>query len=210
MRAYFREQVDERRVKPRDDLLSALARAEEQGDRLSADEQFAMCVLILVAGHETTTNLIGNAALALLRNPGERKRLADDPALLPTAVEEFLRYDGVVQLTARVAVTDIAIGDAQIESGDLIVLVLAAANRDPERFESPDRLDVSRSDNPHLGLGHGAHFCLGAGLARAEASIALGSLLRRIPDFDGDTKTPDYKPTALLRGLRSLPITFRQ
>ncbi len=209
MRAYFREQTLARRKRPRDDLLGALARAEEEGDRLSEDELFAMCVLILVAGHETTANLIGNAVLALLRHPGERKRLVDDPGLLPGAVEEFLRYDSVVQATVRVAVTDLEIEGRRIEEGDLAILVLAAANRDQARFPEPDRLDVARRDNQHLAFGQGAHFCLGAGLARAEAQIALGRLLARVPSFDGDTSQPDYKPTALLRGLRSLPISLR-
>ena len=201
--------ISARRKRPRDDLLGALARAEEEGDRLSEDELFAMCVLILVAGHETTANLIGNAVLALLRHPGERKRLVDDPGLLPGAVEEFLRYDSVVQATVRVAVTDLEIEGHRIEEGDLAILVLAAANRDPARFPEPDRLDVARRDNQHLAFGQGAHFCLGAGLARAEAQIALGRLLARVPSFDGDTSQPDYKPTALLRGLRSLPISLR-
>ncbi len=208
MRSYFDGVVAERQAEPRDDLLSALARAGEDGDRLNGDELFAMSVLILIAGHETTANLIGNAVLALLRNPGERKRLVDDPSLIQSAVEEFLRYDSVVQATARIALEDCEIGGRTIPEGDALILVLGAANRDPAQFTEPDRLDLGRQENRHLAFGFGAHFCLGAGLARLEATVALGTLLRRFPKLEGDVSEPDWKPTALLRGLASLRLTF--
>ncbi|MEE8473753.1 MAG: cytochrome P450 [Myxococcota bacterium] len=208
MRRYFDGIVAERRAEPRDDLLSALAQASEDGDRLSGDELFAMSVLILVAGHETTANLIGNAVLALLRNPGERKRLIDDPALIRTAVDEFLRYDSVVQATARIALEECEIGGKKISEGEPLILVIGAANRDPAQFPEPDRLDLGRQENRHLALGFGAHFCLGARLAQLETSVAVGTLLRRFPKFEGDGSEPDWKPTALLRGLASLRLTF--
>ena len=153
-------------------------RAEVEGDRLDADELFAMSVLILVAGHETTTNLIGNAVLALLRHPDQRRRLTADPGLMRTAVEEFLRFDGVVQATARIALEDVSIGGVAIPKGEGAILVIGAANRDPAQFEDPDRLDVARADNRHLAFGYGPHFCLGAGLARAEAQLALAASAR--------------------------------
>jgi cytochrome P450 len=208
MRGFFDGVVAERRVRPREDLVSELVRAEVEGDRLDADELFAMSVLILVAGHETTTNLIGNAVLALLRHPDQRRRLTADPGLMRTAVEEFLRFDGVVQATARIALEDASIGGVEIPKGEGAILVIGAANRDPVQFEDPDRLDVARADNRHLAFGYGPHFCLGAGLARAEAQLALAALLARAPRFDGDVSHPDWKPTTVLRGLRSLPLSL--
>jgi cytochrome P450 len=208
MRSFFDGVVAERRARPREDLVSALVRAEVEGDRLDADELFAMSVLILVAGHETTTNLIGNAVLALLRHPDQRRRLTADPGLMRSAVEEFLRFDGVVQATARIALEDVAIGGVTIPKGEGAITVIGAANRDPAQFEDPDRLDVARADNRHLAFGYGPHFCLGAGLARAEAQLALAALLARAPHFDGDISHPDWKPTTVLRGLRSLPLSL--
>jgi cytochrome P450 len=208
MRAFFDGIVAERRARPREDLVGALVRAEVEGDRLDADELFAMCVLILVAGHETTTNLIGNAVLALLRHPDQRRRLAADPALMRPAVEEFLRFDSVVQATARIALEDACVAGVTIPKGEAALLVIGAANRDPAQFEEPDRLDLARADNRHLAFGQGAHFCLGAGLARAEAQLALATLLARAPRFDGDVSRPDWKPTTVLRGLRSLPLAL--
>ncbi|MFI5216521.1 MAG: cytochrome P450, partial [Candidatus Limnocylindria bacterium] len=190
------------------DLVSALVRAEVEGDRLDADELFAMGVLILVAGHDTTTNQIGNAVLALLRHPDERRRLAADPGLMRSAVEEFLRFDSVVQATARIALEDVSVAGVAIPKGEGALLVIGAANRDPAQFPEPDRLDVARADNRHLAFGQGAHFCLGAGLARAEAQSALATLFARAPRFDGDAAKPDWKPTTVLRGLRSLPLSL--
>ena len=204
--AYFRELLAERRREPRDDLLSALVAAEEAGQQLSEAEVLALATLILVAGHETTTNLIANAVLCLLRHPGERKRLQDDLALLPSAVEELLRFESPIQLTDRVASEDCQLGGVRVRRGQLVAVLLGSANRDPARFPEPDRLDLGREDNRHLAFGHGRHFCLGAQLARLEAQVALAALLRRFPDFRGAPEPPGWKRSAVLRGPTALPI----
>jgi cytochrome P450 len=205
--AYLRGIFAARRAEPRDDLISALVRAEDHGDALSDAELISTVALILGAGHETTTNLLGNAVLALLRNPGERKRLQDDPSLAESAVEEFLRYDSPVQGTDRVAREDVAIGGRVVRAGEFAVLLIGAANRDPERFAEPDRLDLGRQDNHHLSFGQGLHFCLGAPLARLEAQLALTALLRRFPDFDGE-RDPALRRSATLRGPASLALSL--
>jgi hypothetical protein len=206
MAGYFREIFAERRRAPREDLISALVAVEERGDSLAEAELVSLCGLLLGAGYETTANLIGNAVVALLRNPGERKRLADDPGLIGSAVEEFLRYESPVQATDRVLTRDLEIRGTCIRRGELVVLLLASANRDPERFPDPDRLDLGRADNPHFAFGQGAHFCLGAQLARVEAQIALGSLVRRFPRFEGPPDPPAWRPSITLRGPASLPL----
>lgn len=195
----------ERRSRPREDLVSALVAVEEQGVGLSETELFATCALLLGAGHLTTTNLLGNAVWALLQNPGERRRLQQNPALLATAVDEFLRYDSPTQVTARRATADIAVGGKTIAAGDFVVLALGAANRDPEVFPEPDRLDLGRSPNRHLTFGAGAHYCLGSKLARTEAQMAIGSLLRRFPAFKQDGEA-ERKTGIVSRGLASLPL----
>lgn len=211
MNAYFRRTASERRQAPRDDLLSALVVAEDEGARLSEDELLAMCGSLVIAGHETTTNLIGNAVLCLLRFPAERRRLAESPELLPSSIEEVLRFEGVSQFIMRVALEDVEIGSgahrAVIRKGEMALLALAAANRDPEQFSDPDRFDVARSPNHHLAFGLGAHFCLGAGLARSEARIAIEELLRRLPDLRGDAENPRWKANPMLRGLQRLTLT---
>jgi cytochrome P450 len=206
---YFRAALAERRREPRDDLLSALASVEERGESLSEAELVSLAGLILGAGYETTANLIGNATVALLRNPGERKRLAEDPGLVASAVEEFLRYESPVQATDRVATRDFEIRGTRIRRGELVVLFLAAANRDPERFPEPDRLDLGRRDNAHLAFSQGPHFCLGAQLARAEAQIAIGTLVRRFPDLEGPPGPIAWRPSFTLRGPSALPIRLR-
>ncbi len=208
MRRYLEGVYAERRRQPRNDLISALVATDEDGDVLTEQELFAMCLLLLIAGHETTTNLIGNAVLALLRHPDERRRLQADPTLMRNAIEEFLRYDSIVQATARVATEDLEVGGKAIRTGEFIILVLGAANRDPAEFPDPDRLDVCRQDIQHVAFGNGIHFCLGAQLARTEALIALDALLRRYPRFEGDHDQLHYKTTALLRGLQSLPLAL--
>ena len=204
--AYFKPLLAERRANPRDDLLSAMIAAETDGESLSELDLLALSSLLLVAGHETTANLIANAVIALLRHPDERKRLQDDPELITSAVDEFLRYDGPIQLTDRAVREDCEIGGQQIRKGQVVAVVLAAANRDPDRFPDPDRLDLGRSDNHHLAFGQGNHFCLGSQLARLEAEIAVGTLLRRFPDFSGDPEPPAWRRSMILRGPEALPL----
>src|SRR5262249_41936188 len=192
----------------RADLLSSLIATEEAGDRLSEDELLATCILLLIAGHETTANLIGNGVLALLRHPDELRRLRQDPGLIQSAVEELLRYDGPVQRTARVAGDDVTIGGRTIRKGDMVMPFIGAADRDPAQFPDPDRLDLSRADNRHLALGWGIHFCLGAPLARVEGQIAIDALVRRLPRLALVGDTPEYRQSLTLRGLKTLPVKF--
>jgi len=205
---YMRPIYAARRQAPRDDLISALVAVEDQGQQLTEIELLSLTMLILGAGHETTTNLIANAVLALLRHPGERRRLQDDPSLIGSAVEEFLRYDSPVQLTDRVATVDCEIAGQPIRRGSVVALLLGAANRDPAHFPEPDRFDVARKDNHHLSFGYGAHFCLGAALARVEAQIAITTLLRRFPDLDGDRAPQHWKRSMVLRGPTSLHLRW--
>jgi cytochrome P450 len=206
--AYLGAVVAQRRAQPRNDLLSALAQAEEAGDRLNEDELYANATLLLVAGHETTTNLIGNGTLALLRHPDQLARLKADPSLVPTAVEELLRYDSPVQFTTRLLKDDLTIGGKLLRGGQMVLLLLGAANRDPEHFTDPDRLDVGRADNKHLAFGLGSHFCLGAPLARLEGRIVFETLLRRLPGLRLDGAAPEYREHFNLRGLKALPVVF--
>jgi cytochrome P450 len=204
--AYFRGIIARRRAEPRDDLLSALVKAQEEGDRLSDDELLANCVLLLNAGHETTTNLIGNGTLALLRHPDQLRRLRDDPSLIPSAVEELLRYDSPVQFTNRILKADLELGGKVLRAGQMVLLLLGSANRDPAQFPEPDRLDVGRPDNKHVAFGLGLHFCLGAPLARLEGRLVFEALLRRTPDIRLDGPPPRYRQNFNLRGLESLQV----
>jgi pimeloyl-[acyl-carrier protein] synthase len=205
---YFRGLVAERRASPRGDLLSALITAEEAGDKLSEDELLATCILLLIAGHETTVNLIGNGTLALLRHPGELRRLRETPGLIASAVEELLRYDGPVQRTARIPSTDVMIGGRAIGKGEMVMPFIGAADRDPAQFPDPDRLDLARADNRHIAFGWGIHFCLGAPLARVEGQIAIDTLVRRLPKLELVTDEPEYRQSLTLRGLKTLPVRF--
>jgi len=205
---YFRGVIAERRREPAEDLISGLIAAEEQGQILSEDEMLATAMLLLVAGNETTTNLIGNGTLALLRNPDQLRRLQDDPSLIPAAVEELLRYDGPVQGTGRVAVEELEIDGRTVETGQVVFCVLGSANRDPAQFENPDKLDITRQPNEHIAFGDGIHSCLGAPLARAEGQIAFETLLRRFPNPRLETDNPQWGGSFILRGLKSLPISF--
>ena len=206
--AYFRELIAARRAAPRDDMLSGLIAAEEAGDKLSEDELLATCILLLVAGPETTVNLIGNGSLALLRHPDQRKRLQNDPGLITTAVEELLRFDGPVQRTARIPSEDVVIGGRTIGKGEMVMPFIGAADRDPAQFPNPDRLDLGRTDNRHIAFGWGIHFCIGAPLARVEGQIAINTLLRRKPKLALATETPEYRQSLTLRGLSHLPVSF--
>jgi hypothetical protein len=205
---YFARIVEARRAEPRADLVSALVAAEEQGDRLSLAEMISTLVLLLVAGNETTTKLIGNAVLALLANPEQLERLRAEPALWPGAVEELLRFDGPVQLTSRLAREDRELCGRPVRRGEQVVLLLAAANRDPAAFADPDRLDVGRRDVRHLAFGQGTHFCLGAQLARLEAGLALQALVERLPGLRVADARIAWSPNTVLRGPEALALAW--
>lgn len=208
---YLRKLFRERRDHPRDDLLTALVQAEEAGDRLSEDELLAMAFLLLVAGHETTVNLIASGTLALLQNPHQLEALRKNPELIRTAVEELLRFVSPLETaTERFAREELIIAGTTIPRGAMVLAVLASANRDAEQFERPDILDIAREKNKHLAFGHGSHFCLGAPLARLEGQIAINTLLRRMPGLRllGPTEKLRWRPTPILRGLEALPVGF--
>jgi len=205
---YFRALIAERRTSPRGDLLSALIAAEEAGDKLSEDELLATCILLLVAGHETTVNLIGNGTLALLRHPDQLRLLRERPGLIGGAVEELLRYDGPVQRTTRIPSAEVTIAGRTIGKGEMVMPFIGAADRDPAQFPDPDRLDITRTDNRHIAFGWGIHFCLGAPLARVEGQLAINTLVQRLPKLALATDTPDYRQSLTLRGLNALPVAF--
>jgi len=206
---YFRRLLPERRKHPQVDLLSLLIAVEEQGDKLNEGELLAMCLLLFIAGHETTVNLIGNGTLALLEHPDQMAKLRDDPTLIASAIEELLRYDSPVQWTARITNADVEVGGRTIPSGSMVIAAIGAANRDPRHFQDPDRLDIVRADNRHVSFGFGIHYCLGAPLARVEGQIALGTLLRRMPDLALQTgATTEWRKSSALRGLQTLRATF--
>ena len=208
IKAYLADLLAQRRVDPRDDLLSSLVVVEEAGDRLSADELYATCALLLIAGHETTVNLLGNGTLALLRNPSQWVRLQQEPDLVRMAVEELLRFDSPVQFTSRVALDDVIYKDQHYPQGTALGFVLGAANRDPAQFVDPWRLDIGRENNKHLAFGGGIHYCLGAPLARLEGEIAFATLARRLPKLALASEDAFYKDNYVLRGLESLPVRF--
>src|SRR3546814_709150 len=201
---YLNGIFEERRANPRDDLLSALLAAEEEGEKLNEEELRTTVVLLFIAGHETTTNLIGNGTVALLRNRDQWDRLVADPSLAPSAVEELLRYDGPVHLTARTATVPSVVGGVEVEPGQGVVTLLAAANRDPERFPDPDRLDISRSDNQHLTFSHGIHYCLGAALARVEGQEVFKAITQRFPTLEL-VEEPVHRDHFILRGSQAVP-----
>ncbi|MEU1078425.1 MULTISPECIES: cytochrome P450 [unclassified Streptomyces] len=216
MRGYLLELIHRKRENPGEDLISGLIRASDHGEHLTENEAAAMAFILLFAGFETTVNLIGNGMYALLRDPGQRERLqrslaAGESDLLDTGIEELLRYDGPVEMaTWRFATRPLSIGGQDIAAGDPVLVVLAAADRDPDRFPDPDTLDLGRRDNQHLGYGHGIHYCLGAPLARLEARTALATLLRRLPDLRlaADPADLRWRGGLIMRGLRTLPVAF--
>jgi cytochrome P450 len=205
---YMRGAVARHRVTPAQDLLQALIDAEDAGDVLTEDEVLFNAAGLLTAGHFTTANLLGNGLLALLRHPDQLERLRADPARLPGAVMELLRYDGPVQATGRIAAEDVVLGGKQIARGEGVILVLGAANHDPARFPEPDRLDVTRDCGQHVAFGHGPHYCVGAPLARLEAELAFGALLR-LDDLRLQVEEPMWRPSVTFRGLEALPVAFR-
>ena len=204
--AYFRPIIKARRAAPRDDIVSALVQAEDEGERLTERETLNMLRLLLVAGNETTTNLIGNGILALLRNPDQLQRLREDRSLIPAAVEELLRFDTPVQADFRRVLADCEVNGFAMRQRDNIVVLLGAANRDPDVFENPDRLDVGRSEGSHLSFGRGIHHCLGAPLARLEGRIVLEVLLDRFFSISLLADRLQFRKSIVLRGLQSLPI----
>ncbi|GAC1314658.1 MAG: cytochrome P450 [Chloroflexota bacterium] len=205
LHAYLRGVIAQRRQEPRADLISALVAAEERGDTLTEPELVVMCTLLLIAGHETTVNLIGNSMLALIAHPEEMAQLHHAPDLIGPAVEELLRFDSPVQLTARVAREPIDIGGQTIKAGDFVLLLLGSANHDPHQFPNPQSLNLSRSPNPHLAFGRSIHFCLGAPLARLEGQIAIQALVQRFPHLSS-AGMPKRRDQVTLRGLESLPV----
>ena len=205
---YFFELLAERRRAPGDDLLSLLAQVEDGGTALSEGELLSTSILLLVAGHETTVNLIAGGALALLEHPDQWARFQGDPELTRRGVEEMLRYVSPVQLTGRALTEEMAVGDVELEAGDFVMLLVASANRDEHAFEDPGRFDVARSPNNHLGFGFGIHHCLGAPLARMESQVALATLVRRVPDLSLAGEIT-YKSNVVLRGMESLPVRLR-
>ena len=203
--AYFDPIVEARYEEPRDDLISALATAEEEGDKLTHQEVLVTLLLLLVAGNETTTNLIGNGLLALLQHPDQLARLRQDPSLIDSAIEELLRFDSPVQIDSRTALADQEIGGKPIRRGQQVLLLIGAANRDPDAFPDPDVLDLSRTVRSHMSFGRGIHHCLGAPLARMEAQVAFGRLLERFPQMRLAGK-PRFRDRVVLRGLQSLAV----
>lgn len=210
---YLRRLFDERRREPREDLITALLRVEEQGDRLSEAELFSMVVLLIVAGHETTVTLIGNGALALLTHPAALAELQREPSLWPDAVEEILRYDSPVERAlTRWVVEDVEIGGRLLRRGELVIPVVASANRDGAQFQAVDALDIHRQDQVHIAFGKGVHYCLGAPLARLEGEIALSTLFRRLPDLRLAVapESLEYRLVPLFHSLSQLPVAWDQ
>jgi pimeloyl-[acyl-carrier protein] synthase len=209
MCSYFRSAMHDQRLHPREGLIQAMMAAEVDGARLTEEEIVANLIVTMVGGQETTTNLIGNGVLTLLRNPVELNRLRADSSLIPSAVEELLRYESPSQHTARLAPADVEIGGKKIRKRQAVIAVMGAANRDPKRFPEPDRLDIERKDNRHLAFGWAAHFCFGAALARLEGQVAFETMLRRLPAITLDSATPlIWRHNLGLRGLTVLPVNF--
>lgn len=206
LEVFLRALFERYQREPGDNLMTELGRAEEKGDVLSADEVTATCVLLLFAGHETTMNLLATSMLHLARHRDQRARIAAEPALAASAVEEMLRFDGPAKLMVRLADESFELRGKAIEKGQRVIVCQAAANRDPEVFADPDRIDVAREPNEHLGFGLGIHFCLGAPLARLEGEVALRELARRLPNLRVTTDAPRWAPNVMTRGLLSLPV----
>ena len=208
MNVYFRDAIRRCRTEPREGLVHSLLTAEIDGDRLTEEEVIANCIVTMVGAQETTTNLIGNGVLSLLRNPDQLQRLRDNPDLIPSAVEELLRYESPSQHTTRLATEDTELGGKRIRKGQAVIVVMGAGNRDPERFTDPDRLDVGRRDNRHLAFGWASHFCFGAALARIEGRIALEAIVG-LNELELKPGPLVWRENLGLRGLTSLPVTFR-
>ena len=207
---YFLKIIEQRRQEPQDDLISGLVAAEEAGDKLSQAELLAMLRLLLIAGNETTTKLIGNGMLALLRNPDQMEALRQSPDLMPSAIEELLRFDAPVQLDVRVALEDVEFDGREVKKGEGIMVLLGSANRDPEVFSEPDRLDLARREANHISFGRGIHHCLGASLARLEGRLTFEAIMERFGDLRMQTDRPVFRDNIILRGLDVLPVSARK
>lgn len=205
---YFKELIEIRKRNLEDDLISMLIKEEQQGDKLTDEELLATCILLVIAGHETTVNLISNSVLALLNHPNQLNKLKENPSLIERAVEEFLRYESPTQMIARIASEDIEINDVTIKKGEHIYLLLGAVNRDPKTFINANVLDITRNPNPHLAFGYGIHFCIGSTLARIEAQIAIQTLLERMPNLQLATPELQWRKLIGFRSLDALPIKF--
>jgi cytochrome P450 len=203
---YLLELLAERRANPGDDLLSQLALAEEEGDTLSEEELISTAILLLVAGHETTVNLIAGGVLSLVQHPVQLERLRSDPSVVRSGVEEMLRYVSPVQLTGRTLLEPMTVGEADLEAGEFVIILIGSANRDPMAFTDPEVFDLGRAPNHHLGFGFGIHHCLGAPLARLEAQVAIPELLRRVETIELVEDRPSYRRNVVLRGLETLPV----
>ena len=210
MRDWLRELFEERRGRPKDDLVSSLVAVEEEGAKLTETELVATCITLLTAGHETTTGLITNGMLALLHHPEQRRLLEEDPDLIESAVDEFLRYDPPFQRTWRLAAEDIELRGKRIQKGQVVSQMLGAASRDPDQFPDPDRLDITRPDITHFAFGFGVHYCLGAGLAHREAEIAIPTLLRRLPGLKMAVDEPQWKANITFHMPESMPLEFER
>ena len=208
MTSYFRDAIALMRTQPREGLINALLTAEIDGDRLTEEEVIANCIVTMVGGQETTTNLIGNGVLTLVRNPDQLERLRNDLTLIPSAVEELLRYESPSQHTARICPQDTELGGKLIRKGQAVIAVMGAGNRDPERFPDPDRLDLARKDNRHLAFGWASHFCFGAPLARIEGQLTFEAIARRMVNLSLEPGPIVWRDNLGLRGLISLPVTF--
>ena len=209
MRAFLTQLIAERRSQPRDDLLSRLVEAEAEGDRLTPPELLTVCVTMLTAGHETTTTLIANGIYTLLRHPDQMAQLRADPQLMPSAIEEVLRFEGPLQRNPRRAAMDFDFGGQHLRRNDYMMPILGAANRDPEAFPEPDRFNIARQPNRHVAFGLGIHFCVGAPLARLEGLIALNAILRRLPELRLNAAAVEWDQHTLFRKLRALPVAWR-
>jgi cytochrome P450 len=205
---YLRQLANERRQHPGDDLITALVEAEEDGDKLTEDELISACILLLNAGHEATVNVVGNGLYALLQRPQQHAALRDTPTLVPTAVEELMRFDTPLQLFRRKAREDVDYKGVTFKGGDEIALLFGSANRDPRRFTQPDTLDITRQDNPHISFSLGIHFCLGAPLARLELNTSIATIMRRLPNLRLVGPAPQYRDSFVIRGLDRLQVAW--
>jgi cytochrome P450 len=208
MTAYFQDAIKQTRRHPREGLIHSFLTAEVDGDRFTEEEIVANVIVTMVGGQETTTNLVGNGIVSLLRNPEQLEKLRANPSLVPSAVEELLRYESPSQQTARLAPHDLELGGKVIRKRQAVIAVMAAANRDPERFPDPDRLDLERQDNHHLAFGYAAHFCFGAPLARIEGQVTIDVLARSLPNLALEPGPLVWRENLGLRGLKALPVTF--